>query len=130
MVKNTKKLKEAPRFNPLNVFLLVSFFIVAGIAFYQLTFAATCPTLKSGSRGACVRQLQQDLNALGANPQLTEDGRFGPTTRYAVEQYQSQKSLKVDGIVGRQTKKAITSDIQVSWQCFIYAQQGRPCSTI
>ena len=56
--------------------------------------------LKEGSRGQEVAELQQ---ALG----IDADAVFGAGTRAAVEAYQKENGLVVDGIVGRQTLAAI-----------------------
>ncbi len=56
--------------------------------------------LKEGSRGQEVAELQ---HALG----IDADGVFGAGTRAAVEAYQKENGLVVDGIVGRQTLAAI-----------------------
>ncbi|MDR2513854.1 MAG: peptidoglycan-binding protein [Christensenellaceae bacterium] len=58
-------------------------------------------TLKLGSRGDEVKQLQTLLNSKGAN--LTVDGIFGNNTLSAVRNYQGGNSLSVDGIVGNNT---------------------------
>ncbi|WP_051604019.1 peptidoglycan-binding protein [Methylobacter tundripaludum] len=54
-----------------------------------------------------VKQLQKDLNALGADPQLTEDGRYGPNTEQAVREFQAAAGVKADGIAGPVTEAAI-----------------------
>ncbi|WP_432698048.1 peptidoglycan-binding protein [Marinobacterium sp. YM272] len=54
-----------------------------------------------------VKQLQQALNDLGADPQLVVDGRMGPKTRMAVRAFQSAAGLGVDGIAGPITEAAI-----------------------
>lgn len=53
-------------------------------------------------RGDDVRELQRRLNQLGfdAGP---EDGIFGPLARAAVEEFQRNVGLEVDGIVGHET---------------------------
>src|SRR5262249_47029415 len=65
------------------------------------------PTLQSGSTGSWVKTLQQDLNNRGmkdsAGHVLVVDGDFGPKTQYAVESWQKQANIAVDGIVGPQT---------------------------
>ena len=59
-------------------------------------------TLQLGSQGDDVKHLQRDLNLLKYGP-LTVDGEFGPKTQAAVERFQSNNNLVVDGIVGPQT---------------------------
>lgn len=58
-------------------------------------------TLRNGSRGADVRQLQSRLNNAGYN--LSVDGRFGKNTLAAVRDYQQKNGLSVDGVVGTNT---------------------------
>jgi peptidoglycan hydrolase-like protein with peptidoglycan-binding domain len=52
--------------------------------------------------GSDVSALQQALNREGASLQV--DGQFGPMTESAVKQWQSRKSLVVDGVVAIQTR--------------------------
>ncbi|GAB4115139.1 MAG: hypothetical protein Fur005_23040 [Roseiflexaceae bacterium] len=61
---------------------------------------STHPTIRYGSRGPAVEELQQKLNDNGATPALDPDGIFGPLTRAAVIAFQQQYSLDPDGIVG------------------------------
>lgn len=56
---------------------------------------------RQDSEGPGVRALQEALNRFGG--QLATDGDFGPLTRQAVEQYQRNNGLQVDGIAGPQT---------------------------
>ena len=58
--------------------------------------------LRNGSRGDAVLALQKKLMAMGINPGPI-DGVFGPKTHDAVERYQEQKGLQVDGIAGPET---------------------------
>ena len=59
-------------------------------------------TLSRGSMGDDVRMLQQALKDLGY---LTGgvDGDFGNKTKKAVEAFQKDMGIKVDGIAGRET---------------------------
>ncbi len=57
-------------------------------------------TLKKGSKGKPVTQLQKALNKRGAKPKLKEDSIFGLLTDAAVRTYQKKKKMKVDGVVG------------------------------
>ncbi len=60
------------------------------------------PTLKKGSQGQAVRDLQEALKALGFTPGQV-DGVFGANTEKAVKQFQSSVGIDADGIVGRVT---------------------------
>ena len=68
-----------------------------------------CPTLRIGSRGASVRQLQQLLKNEGYNPGPV-DGIFGSRTQSAVMAFQRDSHIAVDGIVGVQTWTALGVD--------------------
>ena len=59
--------------------------------------------LQKGASGEAVLEVQQALNAQGANPKVAEDGVFGSSTTRAVTAYQQQNGLDVDGIVGPDT---------------------------
>jgi peptidoglycan hydrolase-like protein with peptidoglycan-binding domain len=83
--------------------------VVADAVRSPVTAAARCTisvTLRVGSTGVAVRCLQSRLNALGysAGP---VDGSFGPMTRAAVVRFQRAKGLPADGVVGRQTARAL-----------------------
>ena len=56
--------------------------------------------LRVGARGAAVKELQR---ALG----IEDDGAFGPATLAAVEAFQRDANLPVDGIVGHRTWTAL-----------------------
>lgn len=62
-------------------------------------------TLKLGSSGTDVLQLQKLLNQNGAN--LVADGSFGALTDAAVKAFQASKSLVADGVVGAKTWSAL-----------------------
>jgi hypothetical protein len=66
-------------------------------------------TLRIGSNGDSVRQLQDTLRRAGFNPGST-DGDFGPKTKSAVERYQQARGLEVDGVVGNRTMAALQRD--------------------
>lgn len=61
---------------------------------------------KQGSRGTEVKNIQQKLKELGLYSGNI-DGIFGPKTKSAVMNFQKQKGLKVDGIVGAKTMQAL-----------------------
>ncbi|MDQ6711494.1 MAG: peptidoglycan-binding protein [Candidatus Dormibacteraeota bacterium] len=65
--------------------------------------AKSKPLLRLGSQGAAVNELQTRLNLAGAQPVLKVDGIFGPRTQRAVRKYQALSALSTDGIVGGKT---------------------------
>jgi peptidoglycan hydrolase-like protein with peptidoglycan-binding domain len=70
-------------------------------------------TLRLGSRGAEVISLQKRLRQLNYfKGQAT--GYFGPITRDAVINFQKDKRLTIDGIVGATTQQAIDKAIQLN----------------
>ncbi|BAY84033.1 peptidoglycan-binding domain 1 [Calothrix parasitica NIES-267] len=70
-------------------------------------------SLSLGSRGAEVASLQKRLQRLNYfKGKIT--GYFGPYTKDVVTQFQKDKKLTVDGIVGVGTQKAIDKAIQAS----------------
>ncbi len=71
------------------------------------TSRSSTPTLREGSRGPAVRELQSKLQAAGFNPGGV-DGVFGPKTRAAVVAFQRAQGISVDGIVGPQTWGRLT----------------------
>ncbi|WP_338777930.1 peptidoglycan-binding protein [Metabacillus sp. FJAT-52054] len=66
----------------------------------------TGDTLKIGSRGDAVADLQRKLTKLGFNTGGI-DGVFGPATDKAVRAFQKSKRLTADGIVGPKTWSAL-----------------------
>lgn len=67
---------------------------------------AEAATVKQGSTGATVRQIQQKLKTWGYYTDSV-DGIFGSQTRTAVRYFQQKNGLTVDGIVGKQTAAAM-----------------------
>src|SRR5258708_30334745 len=66
------------------------------------------PTLRQGSSGSDVTNLQQKLKDLGFDTKGV-DGNFGPGTRDAVIAFQQSKGLQADGIAGSATLAALDS---------------------
>ena len=65
-------------------------------------------SLKLGSTGQDVRNVQQKLKSLGFYKGVV-DGDFGEATERAVKAFQAQYGLTVDGKVGSNTMKALAS---------------------
>ena len=74
---------------------------------YTVTRCKSIGTIRTGSKGSCVRVLQKSLNKWGKTNHLTVDGMFGGATRNAVKSFQKAKSLKADGVVGSATWGAL-----------------------
>ena len=64
------------------------------------------PTIKMGSKGPDVMNLQTILNSKGYS--LVVDGEFGPSTQAAVKNFQRANGLTDDGIVGPKTWEKLT----------------------
>ena len=64
------------------------------------------PTLRKGSEGDLVRELQERLIALGYDCGKP-DGKFGTKTKNAVVRFQTDAGLDPDGVVGQKTWKAL-----------------------
>jgi peptidoglycan hydrolase-like protein with peptidoglycan-binding domain len=68
------------------------------------------PTLRSGSQGSVVRELQARLASLGFDPGPI-DGYFGSLSASAVRAFQRARGLSADGIVGSQTWAALDAQV-------------------
>ena len=70
--------------------------------------------LKLGSKGSAVTALQKLLIKNGSTGRIKKpisiDGDFGENTEYAVIQFQKKQNLKVDGLVGDYTLKALRGE--------------------
>ena len=76
--------------------------IAEAVAVYK----APLPTLRRGSRGTGVKQLQAALNHLGYSCG-TADGVFGEATAAGVSAFQRARGLSADGIYGIKTAAAL-----------------------
>ncbi|MEP6625507.1 MAG: peptidoglycan-binding protein [Acidimicrobiia bacterium] len=63
--------------------------------------------LRSGDLGDAVRDLQQRLIAAGIPVPPDEIGMFGTATETGVREFQTRRTVRVDGIVGRETWAAL-----------------------
>jgi hypothetical protein len=85
---------------------------IKAVAQQQTSSLPAWPVFKQGSQGPEVTAIQYLLRFHGQNP--TPDGIYGPQTRTAVQTFQNQEGLSVDGIVGPQTWAALIQGAQVS----------------
>ncbi len=76
--------------------------VVGRMTWSLLTRQAPLPVLRRGNTGVYVRYLQAKLLSK-LYPVGNIDGIFGAKTQSAVEEFQRENSLTVDGIVGRAT---------------------------
>jgi murein L,D-transpeptidase YcbB/YkuD len=76
-------------------------------AHFQLT-EVNLPILReSQTARAAVAHLQHMFNDFGEQPRFDEIGKFGPKTLAAVKKFQQGNHLTVDGVVGKNTWKAL-----------------------
>ncbi|MEB1796767.1 peptidoglycan-binding protein [Xanthomonas campestris pv. campestris] len=84
--------------------------VTSGSTSHQVS-KSTDGKLEQGERGEQVKQLQGQLAQLGAvgrdGQPLKPDGDFGGNTKYAVEQFQREHGLQIDGVAGQQTQAAL-----------------------
>ncbi|TCS79197.1 putative peptidoglycan binding protein [Tepidibacillus fermentans] len=71
----------------------------------------TGQTLREGSRGQAVKDLQAKLQRLGYNIGAI-DGIYGKQTVEAVKSFQKAQGLTVDGVAGKNTYHAIEQTLQ------------------
>ncbi|MGB3403841.1 MAG: peptidoglycan-binding protein [Microcoleaceae cyanobacterium] len=69
------------------------------------------PMICRGTTGIYVKQLQLRLQDFGAH--VLADGLFDSETEEAVEKFQRQHSLEIDGIVNDRTWKALLPTLQL-----------------
>lgn len=71
-------------------------------------------TLRKGSSGQEVKELQENLNSLGYKCG-TADGIFGVKTEAEVRKFQNKHNLAADGIVGKNTYEMLNKILQNSY---------------
>jgi len=86
-------------FAKIAIFALVALVVLSFAVLPALAYTHSV-TLRQGSSGTQVMDMQTALNAAGANPMLTVDGKFGPMSGAAVMAYQTANGLTADGVVG------------------------------
>ncbi len=90
------------------IVFILSFLMMEGKPFdiYDTVETFTNRNLSMGSRGNDVSDLQTRLQELGYYS-ANVDGVFGYQTLYAVRKFQKDNGLKIDGIVGENTRKLL-----------------------
>jgi hypothetical protein len=68
-------------------------------------------TLKNGSKGDAVKELQRFLNA-NLNLGLVIDGKLGPKTIAVIKKWQKANGLVVDGLIGPKTKAMMNASVK------------------
>jgi hypothetical protein len=81
------------------------------IATTQPTYNFGTKTLKNGSKGEAVMELQRFLNDK-LNLGLVIDGKLGPKTIAVIKKWQKANGLVADGLVGAKTKAKMNSMAQ------------------
>ena len=99
-------------------FLLLTFFSIPIDKVEAQTLLNINKTLKYGTVGTEVQELQKFLNDSGFTVSTTGAGSpgnettfFGSATQKAVESFQKANKLQSDGIVGRNTRSVLTSGL-------------------
>ena len=83
--------------------ILMTLVIIGMISSASVAQAAT---LSLGSSGTEIRMLQSELQTLNYSVRSV-DGIYGAETKAAVQEFQSDRHLQADGLVGPQTKEAL-----------------------
>lgn len=88
------------------MFLTIGAFVGAYAPTYNQPLTAYAVVISQGSRGTTVKTIQTKLKNWGYYKGAV-DGIFGAQTKEAVKYFQRRNGLKVDGIVGDKTLKAL-----------------------
>jgi peptidoglycan hydrolase-like protein with peptidoglycan-binding domain len=70
---------------------------------------ASAQTLRSGSHGAAVKELQRELKAAGLG--IAVDGQYGPATVTAVKRFQRAANLRMSGIADAATQTRLRQSL-------------------
>lgn len=102
---------DGVRHDALAAFPWTHFAILAGMdAPSDLPEIINRPTIRQGSKGEDVRQLQRSLRSLGYALEI--DGHFGPLTAQCVKSFQGDADLTRDGVVGPLTWSALDTALR------------------
>jgi peptidoglycan hydrolase-like protein with peptidoglycan-binding domain len=94
------------------------------------TWAALSPVLEPGDRGPAVKKLQAALNEV-EDADLDVDGIFGRETRRAVRAVQRESGIPADGVVGPETRRHLEADLTYdTWPALGPGMQGPEVETL
>ena len=99
-------MKKVLKITTLALMVLAMGFTIGFTTFTPKIETAYAAVYQQGSSGSVVKTMQQKLKNWGYY-KGSVDGIFGKQTREAVKYFQRKNGLKVDGIVGNQTLKAL-----------------------
>ena len=99
--------------------LLVLLTLMVVVPAAAASASTTWPIMRTGDKGVDVRTVQHllrqrnaDRSPAGDTGSLRVDGTFGTATRRAVKELQRFKGLTVDGVVGRETWRALARPVR------------------
>ena len=91
---------------------------------------APTPTLRQGSHGSQVSQVQNELRDLGYRDKdsrpLAVTGKFDSSTKQAVETFQTASGLKADGVIGPATRHRLDEAHRVAQNTKAAAPDNAP----
>ncbi|NVN97373.1 peptidoglycan-binding protein [Candidatus Nomurabacteria bacterium] len=90
------------------IIFIVLFLLTISYASISSAYNFGDVTLKNGSRGEAVMELQRFLND-NLNLGLIVDGKLGPKTIMVIKKWQINNELKPDGLIGEKTKIKMNS---------------------
>jgi peptidoglycan hydrolase-like protein with peptidoglycan-binding domain len=79
------------------------------LSIFAVPATASAQTLRSGSHGAAVKELQRELKATGLT--ITVDGQYGPATVTAVKRFQRAANLRMSGIADDATQTRLRQSL-------------------
>jgi len=79
------------------------------LCIFVVPATASAQTLRSGSHGSAVKELQRELKATGLT--VTVDGQYGPATVTAVKRFQRAANLRMSGVADDATQTRLRQSL-------------------
>ena len=79
------------------------------LSIFVVPATASAQTLRSGSHGSAVKELQRELKATGLT--VTVDGQYGPATVTAVKRFQRAANLRMSGVADDATQTRLRQSL-------------------